>query len=65
MFDERKFKSIVVLKGKSLKDVAKSLDIDYSTLLRKIKKEGNFTRGEINILIEVLEIENPISIFFA
>lgn len=64
MFDVRKFKAQVVLKDKRMKDVAKALNIKESTLYRKIKRDGDFTRSEINILIVYLEIENPKEIFF-
>ncbi len=65
MFNKNKFKAQMALLGMTSKDLAKSLDVDESTLYRKIQNDGNFTRKEINQLIEILEIENPKEIFFA
>nr|DAK11211.1 MAG TPA: SOS-response transcriptional repressor [Caudoviricetes sp.] len=65
MFDERRFKAQIALKGKRLKDIAEVLEIKESTLYRKLKRDGDFTRAEINTLIIYLEIERPEEIFFA
>lgn len=64
MFDKKRFKAQVVLSGKTYQEIAKALDIDASTLYRKINADGNFTRSEINALIDFLGIENPQEIFF-
>lgn len=65
MFDERKFKAQLVLKGMSMKQLAKALNINESTLYRKIQQNGAFTREEINRIIDLLGIEHPEEIFFA
>jgi hypothetical protein len=65
MFDKRRFKAQIALKGKRLKDIAEVLEIKESTLYRKLKRDGDFTRAEINTLIIYLEIERPEEIFFA
>ncbi|MBF1153480.1 MAG: XRE family transcriptional regulator [[Eubacterium] sulci] len=65
MFDKRRFKAQIALKGKRLKDIAEVLEIKESTLYRKLKRDGDFTREEINTLIIYLEIERPEEIFFA
>ena len=64
MFDRNEFKAQVVRKGKTMKQVADFLGIDESTLYRKIQADGNFTREEINLLIDFLEISEPMTIFF-
>lgn len=64
LFDRNEFKAQIVRKGKTMKQVADFLGIDESTLYRKIQADGNFTREEINLLIEFLEISEPMSIFF-
>ena len=64
MFNERYFKAEIVRNGLSMKEVARRLNIDESTLYRKIKNNGNFSREEINKLILLLHIEDPKSIFF-
>lgn len=65
MFDKNRFKAQMALRGKTSRDLAKALKIDESTLYRKIQNDGSFTRHEINTLIDVLEIDDPKSIFFA
>lgn len=65
MFDQKRFKAQMVMMGISAKDIAAALSINESTFYRKIKANGDFTRSEINILIEVLKIENPECIFFS
>lgn len=65
MFDEKRFRAQMVLADMSLNSLAAALGINPSTLWRKIKADGNFTREEINKMIVVLNIEDPESIFFA
>ena len=65
MFDKRRFMAQMVLADMSQKELARALDIDESTLYRKINNNGSFSRKEMNILIDVLNIEDPIPIFFA
>lgn len=65
MFNRTEFRVQVVRAQKTYKEVAEYLDIDESTLYRKIQNNGSFTREEINKLIEFLNISNPKVIFFA
>ena len=65
MFNERKFKAQLVLMGISGKELAEMLGMDESTLYRKIRAGGAFTREEINKLIIILKFEDPMDIFFA
>lgn len=65
MFDKRRFMAQLALKGVTLKELAKTLEIDESTLYRKINDDGRFTRKEMNNMIDFLEIEDPNNIFFA
>lgn len=65
MFDVRRFKAQLVLKGITSKMLAERLGINESTLYRKINADGDFSREEINIMIEYLEFENPLDVFFA
>ena len=64
MFNENEFRAQVIRAGKTMKQVAEFLGIDVSTLYRKIRADGNFTREEINGLIGFLQIETPMLIFF-
>lgn len=65
MFDAKRFRAQAVLKGKTMRDLAAAIGTSESTIYRKINQDGSFTRSEINQLIDVLEIEDPTSIFFA
>lgn len=65
MFNERKFKAQMVLSGISAKELASRLNINESTLYRKIKSDGSFTRSEINEMVKILNISDPKDIFFA
>lgn len=64
MFDKRKLQAQMVLKGLTGREVSEMLGIDESTFSRKMNN-GNFTRSEIAKLIEILSLDDPISIFFA
>lgn len=65
MFNKLEFNAQIARKGMLKKDVAKALGIDVSTLYRKMEKDGDFSREEMSILIELLGIEDPKEIFFA
>lgn len=65
MFNRRKFQAQMVLMGINMKDLSNLLDINESTLYRKLGNDGDFSREEIGKIIEVLHIENPMDIFFA
>lgn len=65
MFDRKRFKAAMIMADVTSKDLAKALEINESTLYRKLNAGGEFTRKEINKLIEILNIEDPKEIFFA
>ena len=65
MFNKLEFNAQIARKGMLKKDVAKALGIDVSTLYRKMEKDGDFSREEMAVLIELLGIEDPKEIFFA
>lgn len=64
LFDRRKLQAQMVLKGLTGREVSEMLGIDESTFSRKMNN-GNFTRSEIAKLIEILSLDDPMSIFFA
>lgn len=64
MFNKRAFKALLILKNKSMEDVAKFLGISRTTLYRKMNGESDFFLNEIQKLCEFLQIENPMEIFF-
>lgn len=65
MFDKKKFKVVLMLNDKSLKDIAEMLDISVTTLYRKMNGVSDFYRSEIQALCNELHISNPSEIFFA
>lgn len=65
MFDKKRFKAQMILAGVTMKDLAEELGVDESTMYRKINLDGNFTREQINKLVQVLKIDTPMDIFFA
>ena len=64
MIDTNRLKSVIVLNGKTQEDVAKHLDMSPKTFYLRMKK-GVFGSDEIESMIEYLNIEDPVSIFFA
>ena len=64
-FDRRRLQAQMVLKGKNGKDVADRLGINEATFYRKMSNDGDFTRNQMGILIEFLDITNINEIFFA
>ena len=65
MFDKQKFKALIILSGKSIKEVAEALQISESSLYRKMNGTSDLYRNEIQQLCNYLNIENPAEIFFA
>jgi transposase-like protein len=66
-FKKDLLKGTVISKGYSMGDVARWLGINPSTLYRKIAKNGDFSRTEIIIIGDRLELKEQElnSIFFA
>lgn len=59
-----KLRGIFAERGMSMKDVAKLLGIRKETMYHKMHR-GIFLSNEMQIMIDSLNIENPIEIFFA
>lgn len=59
-----KLRGKIAEKGYSQADVAKEIGITPKTFYDKMKN-GVFGSDEIEIMIELLDIEDPVSIFFA
>jgi predicted transcriptional regulator len=59
-----KLKGIIVEKGLSQSDVAKSIGITPKTFYDKMKR-GVFGTEEVEKMIQLLDIKNPADIFFA
>lgn len=64
MVNINELKAAMVRKGKTQKDVANDIGISPRSLTNKMKS-GIFLSNEIESMIRVLDIENPVDIFFA
>ena len=67
MFNELELRGAMARKGYTREKLAKELDISPVTFWRKVKRGGDFSRAEINTIVNVLGIEQPERdrIFFA
>lgn len=63
MIDVQKLKGIIAEKGTSQRQVALSLGMAEKTFYEKMKK-GVFGSDEIDQMIDILEIADPVPIFF-
>ena len=63
MVDANRLRSIIVLNGKTQEDVAKHIGIAPKTFGMKMKK-GVFGSDEIEIMVDYLNIDDPMSVFF-
>ena len=66
MLDANKFRAKVVEHGGNLRDTAKILGCDESTLSRKLKGGSDFTRGEILRFMQEFSLtqDELVAIFF-
>ena len=64
MIDTNKLKGLIVERGLTQQIVAERLGITPKTFYIKMKK-GVFTSAEIDSMISILSIEDPMRIFFA
>lgn len=64
MVDTNELRGIIAKNGKTQTDVAKMLNITPKTFYSRMKK-GVFGSDEIQIMINELNINNPMEIFFA
>ncbi len=64
MIDTKALKGLIVSRDMTQKDVAEHLNMAPKTFYAKMKK-GVFGSDEMEGMIELLSIENPIEIFFA
>ena len=64
MVDINRLKSVFVLNGKTQEDVAKHLGMSTKTFYLRMKN-GIFGSDEIEKMIDYLNIDDPMAIFFA
>ena len=57
MFNKQKFRASVIAAGLTMDEIAKKLEINTSTLYRKINGSSDFTRTEIRKLQKVLSLD--------
>ena len=67
MFDRKKFHGRVIAEGYTLVTVSEKLGISPVTMTRKMSRNGDFTRSELQQLRSVLNLsdEDMNEIFFA
>lgn len=63
MINTMKLKGIIAERNSSQREVASKLGITQETFYRKMKK-GVFNSNEIDTMIKVLSIEDPVAVFF-
>jgi plasmid maintenance system antidote protein VapI len=64
MVDTQKLRGKITEEGKTHADVAKAIGVTPKTFSEKLKK-GVFLSNEMEIMIDYLNIEDPMLIFFA
>lgn len=64
MVATEKLRGIIAEQGLSQRQVAKKLGMTEKTFYSKMKK-GVFGTDEVDRMIDILKIENPVEIFFA
>lgn len=64
MINTQKLKGVIAEKGTSQRQVALAIGITEKTFYKKIEN-GVFGSDEIDKMIELLEIEDPLPIFFS
>ena len=63
MIDTNRLKGVIVENGYSQSDIAQKLGVTPKTFYGKMKK-GVFDSDEIEKMVSLLKIENPMEIFF-
>ena len=61
---EDTLRSIIKKKGYSLQSIIAALGISRSAFYRKLNGKSAFTVNEMQKLTEILEINNPVKVFF-
>ena len=64
MIDTNALKGAIVTKGLTQEEVAKKIGIQPQTFYRKMDR-GIFLSNEIEFMIDLLDIQDPVAIFFA
>lgn len=62
--DKLELEIAMMRKGMNVVSLAKTIGISRSALYRKINGNGEFTRSEIQRIVEALGLDSPMGIFF-
>ena len=65
MVDTNELKAAIIRKGKTQSDIAKAMGISTRSLNSKINNHIPFNTIEIEKMIKILDIKDPMHIFFA
>ena len=65
MFNLKLFEAMLSKRGVTKQDVASYLNISLSSFYRRLQKGGDFTRGEINLLINYFGRDEVLSCLFS
>lgn len=52
-------------KGYSVKKLCKEIGVSRSAFYKKCNGKSDFTQSEIQAIVDILELESPMAIFFA
>lgn len=52
-------------RGKTVDEICKQISVSKSAFYRKMSGKTQFTLAEIKKIVEVLQLESPMAIFFA
>ncbi len=65
MFDLNLFNSVLAFRGISKKELASKIGLSETTIYKKINRNGDFSREEIQKIGNIIGKENAKAIFFA
>ena len=63
-FNKQKFNATLAENGMTKKDLCKILNLNEATIYRKINRNGDFNRTEINKFVEIFGLEKTESFLF-
>lgn len=64
MLDKALFKAELIKNGYTFKSMAEEIGVSERTFSKRVK-DGDFGSTEMDIMIELLHLEDPVPIFFA
>lgn len=64
MFQITQFNAMIAEKGYNKTKLAKEMGITRNTLLRKLDRQGDFNKDELQALINIFGLDKVIKVFF-